>query len=78
MHKNSKETLKTFGFRQWNERGLMLLPAYRLKNVPKNFLLTSIQGDKKRADEVDTDTRMGLLAWGVTPEEYDLAVRWFR
>ncbi len=70
--------LKSYGFRMWNANGLLLIPQSRLKSVPKEFVLTSIQGDKKKASAVDTDTRGGLLAWGVTPDQYTTAVRWFQ
>ncbi len=78
LRETAKKRLIDFGFRMWNEKGLLLIPEHRLKKVPKDFMLTSIQGDKMRADKIDTETRAGLLAWGVLPEEYEVAVRWFQ
>lgn len=73
------QSLIDLGFRLWNKSGLLLVPLDRLPKVPRSFMLTCINGGEKLpADEVDHDTRGGLLAWGVTPDEYEIAEGWFR
>ena len=69
--------LKALGFRLWDStqtpteavgpQGLFLVPAYIFKALPSGMVLTGIDGEQVTVgkDEIDLDTRMGLLAYGI-------------
>ena len=67
----SKAALLELGFRQYNEASnLMLVPDKLYEEIPNGTTLTSIFGEKvvKGTDYIDLDTRFGLLAFGIIPE----------
>lgn len=66
-----RAVLEELGCRAWDESGLMLLPAKLLSKLAPGTELTSIVGRKVVVgrDEIDADTRGGLLAFGVFPSE---------
>jgi len=69
-----KEILtKKYGLRFFDDNDdLLLLPKRFLSKLPDGFTLTCI--DRKKVvvgkDEIDDDTRFGLLAFGVVAEQY--------
>jgi hypothetical protein len=79
MVMNIKEQLLSYGLRMWDDHGLLLIPLDLFERVPNGAVLTSITGDivQKGKDYIDTDTRGGLLAFGVKKEQYDDALKWF-
>ena len=65
-------SLEERGWRMWtqpDENGLvlMLCPLVDFDNVPEGTTMVSISGGKyvKGQDDIDDDTRAGLLAYGV-------------
>lgn len=64
---------KELRFRKWDtDSDLYLIPIWLKPMIPSDLELTSIGGDKAFADDVDTDTRFGCLAWGlILKEEQD-------
>ena len=59
------------GFRKWGENGLYLIPECFYDLLPVGIELTSIMGNKVVFDgsNIDTDTRFGLLAYGIFLKE---------
>ena len=53
---------------KWDDN-LYLFTPEEFKKLPDGTVLTSISNDvaTKGVDEIDMDTRFGLLAWGVRP-----------
>jgi len=76
---NSSEILIGFGFRFWDDK-LLLIPQSLYNRLPDGIILTSISGDvvTKGIEYIDQDTRGGMLAFGVTPDQYDDAISWLR
>ena len=62
--------LKELGFSFWDEE-LMLAPPWVIKVCKEGTTLTSISGDTKikGIEEIDTDTRFGMTAYGLTLSE---------
>jgi hypothetical protein len=62
------EELKTFGFNEWDDDGLMLAPRWVFAVMKSGTQLTSISGETKTfgIDNIDMDTRFGVTAWGLT------------
>jgi hypothetical protein len=60
--------LKTFGFNEWDDDGLMLAPRWVFAVMKSGTQLTSISGETKTfgIDNIDMDTRFGVTAWGLT------------
>ena len=58
--------------RSSKESGLLLIPLALLDRLPEGLILTSIDGEKYTVgqDEIDDDTRFGLLAYGVVSGQY--------
>lgn len=75
---SSKSNLINYGLRMWDEN-LLLIPLDLFERVPNGAVLTSIMGNVvvKGKDYIDTDTRGGLMAFGVKPEQYAEAEKWF-
>jgi len=69
-----EERLKSkYGLRRFSmDEDLLLIPLSLKDRLPKGLELTSIMGKKYRVgvDTIDEDTRGGLLAYGVTEEQY--------
>ena len=68
--KLSRQELLKVGFRQWDDvemKGLLLIPLELYDKIPNGTKLTAISGETKikGKDSIDTDTRGGLLAWGL-------------
>ena len=63
-------------FRRWDtDSDLYLIPIWLKPVIPSDLELTSIGGDKAFAEDVDTDTRFGCLAWGIILKEEQNADR---
>lgn len=77
--KSAKDLLLSHGLRMWDEK-LLLIPLSMYERVPNGAVLTSISGDRKvkGKDYIDNDTRGGLLAFGVMPNQYEEALKWFK
>ena len=59
------ETAKELRFARWEEESdLWLIPLWLYKAIPKDFPLISI-GNEDLVNPTDTETRYGLLAYGV-------------
>lgn len=67
-----KKDLLEAGYREFN--GIMLIPLRLWDRIPQGTQLVSIHGDVavKGKDEIDLDTRAGLLAWGFRVESSEL------
>lgn len=61
-----EETCKKLGFGNWKD-GIKLIPLYLLPIIPIGTELISIMGNSIQFDgnNIDTDTRGGLLAYGI-------------
>ncbi len=66
----SRNALLALGCRAWDESGLMLIPAELLPQLAHGVVLESVTGRTVTVgvDEIDDDTRYGLLAFGVRPK----------
>jgi hypothetical protein len=70
---NDIEQLMTAGWRHWNKKPnaegkvLVLCPEKVFADVPVGTVMESIFGQiaVKGVDDIDTDTRAGLLAYGI-------------
>ena len=62
------EELKSLGFSEWDDDGLMLAPRWVFLVMKKGTQVTSISGETKTfgIDNIDMDTRFGVTAWGLT------------
>lgn len=56
---------------QKNTLGLCLIPLYLYPSLPTGIILTSIDGEEIVFDgaNIDTDVRLGCLAWGIKPKK---------
>jgi len=61
--------LRLLGFQRWDKSGLMLIPLTHLGCIPDGTVLHCINGNKYVVgkDEIDDDTRGGILAYGIFP-----------
>lgn len=59
------EEARELRFRKWDESDLYLIPIWLYPMIPDNLELTSIGGNKARKEDIDSDTRFGVLAWGL-------------
>lgn len=60
------------GYRWWDDQHtLLLIPVRCLDEIADGTTLTAIDGEEvvKGRDEIDTDTRGGLLAYGLPVED---------
>lgn len=64
--------LFAFGLGNWDGKGLLLIPLHLFDKIPNGMVLTSISGEKKTKgkDYIDDDTRGGMLAYGILPDQY--------
>lgn len=68
-----KRLCAEYGLRRSSkESGLLLIPLALLDRLLEGLILTSIDGEKCTVgqDEIDDDTRFGLLAYGVVSGQY--------
>lgn len=66
-----QEELESHGFRWWDEKnGIMLVPHSLYGALPNGTVLYDINGGTvvKGQDNIDMDTRFGLLAYGIKPK----------
>lgn len=64
------EEAKELRFRRWDEESnLYLIPIWLYPMIPANLELTSIEGTKAFVEDIDSDTRFGVLAWGILLKE---------
>lgn len=64
------EEAKELRFRRWDEESnLYLIPIWLYPMIPGDLELTSIGGTKAFKEDIDSDTRFGMLAWGVILKE---------
>lgn len=76
----NSEFLIRRGWRIWSkdelicEKTLLLCPVKDFENVPDGTVLTSIFGEQKvkGTDDIDQDSRAGLLAYGVLLEKINI------
>lgn len=65
------------GWRNWSQGSggltLLLCPANEFERVPNGTVMVSISGEEcvKGQDDIDEDTRSGLLAYGVVVRRPD-------
>jgi hypothetical protein len=68
---SAKHKLEELGLKFWDEHGgLMLLPKDLLPFIPEEMNMTSINGHRMPKNMIDTDTRVGILAYGFTEKQY--------
>lgn len=72
------EQLLSFGMANWDGNGLLLLAPEQLPKVPNGTVLTCISGRTvvKGTDQIDGDTRGGVLAYGIMPSQYEDMFEW--
>ena len=72
LHDMTKEDLMLLGC-QPIKSGLMLLPMYLYEGLPNGTELVTLSGKKcvVGVDKLNSDTRGGLLAYGVYPKEVE-------
>ena len=59
------EEARELRFRKWDESDLYLIPIWLYPMIPADLELTSIGGTKAFVEDIDSDTRFGVLAWGL-------------
>lgn len=67
-HRETTAKLLARGWRWWDEdETLLLCPLEDFERIRDGVVLTGIFGKKKTKgrDEIDVETRAGLIAWGV-------------
>lgn len=63
------QTAKELRFARWDEESsLYLIPIWLYPSIPEDLELYSIGGQKGFKKDIDTDTRFGVLAWGIPIE----------
>lgn len=71
----SIEQLQSVGFSFWYD-DLLLIPIWIYSAIPDDLVLTSINGDSARKCDgnVDTDIRVGCIAYGIRKQAKDTSI----
>lgn len=59
--------LRKLGFSKWDATDLFLVPVWLAKFLSPEATLESIAGETTKANQIDLDSRFGMLAYGVRP-----------
>lgn len=65
----SKDQFLDLGFRQWDEKGLRLIPIRLIPLLDPEMEVVSISDNKGLLKDVDKDIRYGCIAYGVYPNK---------